>query len=193
MPLSVVIEKVNTALRGRAGYVHYRRRSRAFNQLTFPVEGRVRTHLRKRHRTMRCSMPYLLSFKISRQERPNTAVDFVNRAESHLRNATGVSFGSAHTIPTLLLPDEISGRQLTDITEAQRIDDAEIDSVKCYRIQSKYAGEPVTIWIDATTFLVRRIETQKSFTDFSTETVTTYNPILNGVITEEMLAFNPPA
>lgn len=50
MPLSVIVEKVNTALRGWVGYFHYRNCSRAFNQLKFHVEGRVRTHLRKRHK-----------------------------------------------------------------------------------------------------------------------------------------------
>jgi len=50
MPLSVIIEKVNTALRGWVGYFHYRNSSRAFKQLKFHVEGRVRTHLRKRHK-----------------------------------------------------------------------------------------------------------------------------------------------
>jgi outer membrane lipoprotein-sorting protein len=110
-----------------------------------------------------------------------------------IAGATGVSSGSAHTIPTLLLPNEISGRQLTDITEARRIDDAEIDSINCYRIQGKYAGDPITIWIEAKTFLVRRIETQHTFTDFSTETVTTYSPVVNGIVSDDMLAFNPPA
>jgi hypothetical protein len=50
MPLSVIIEKVNTALRGWVGYFHYRNCSRAFKHLKFHVEGRVRTHLRKRHK-----------------------------------------------------------------------------------------------------------------------------------------------
>ena len=109
-----------------------------------------------------------------------------------IAGATGVSSGSAHMIPTLLLPNEISGRRLTDITEARRIADTEIDSVNCYRIQGKYADDSITIWIEADTFLVRRIETQHAFTDFSTETVTTYTPAVNGVVTDDMLAFNPP-
>jgi outer membrane lipoprotein-sorting protein len=109
-----------------------------------------------------------------------------------IAGATGVSGGSAHTISALLLSDEISGRQLTDITESQRIDNAAIDGVNCYRIQGKFAGDPMTIWIEAATFLVRRIETQHTFSNFSTETVTTYSPILNGAITDAILAFNPP-
>ncbi len=109
-----------------------------------------------------------------------------------IAGATGVSSGSAHIIPALLLPDEISGRQLTDITEAQRIGDTDINSISCYRIQGKFAGDPIILWIEANTFLVRRIETQHTFTDFSTETVTTYSPFMNGDVPDDVLAFNPP-
>jgi RNA-directed DNA polymerase len=49
-PLNVIIEEVNTSLRGWVGYFHYRNSSKALNQLKFHVEGRVRTHLRKRHK-----------------------------------------------------------------------------------------------------------------------------------------------
>ncbi len=49
-PLSVIIDEVNSALRGWVGYFHYRNSSKAFNRLKFHVEARVRTHLRKRHK-----------------------------------------------------------------------------------------------------------------------------------------------
>jgi hypothetical protein len=50
VPLKVIIEKINTALRGWVGYFHYRNCSQAFGRLKFHVEARVRTHLRKRHK-----------------------------------------------------------------------------------------------------------------------------------------------
>ena len=49
-PLTMVIEDINTALRGWVGYFHYRNSSNALGSLKFHVEGRVRTHLRKRHK-----------------------------------------------------------------------------------------------------------------------------------------------
>lgn len=104
-----------------------------------------------------------------------------------IARATGVSDGSAATIPPLLLP-EIGLRMFYG--ETQRIDDAVIDGVNCFRILENATGD--TVWIDAKTFLIRRIEAQHTFSDFSTETVTTYNPVFNGVVTYEMLAFNPP-
>jgi hypothetical protein len=67
-----------------------------------------------------------------------------------------------------------------------------IDGVNCFRIQGDLTGDPFTVWIETKTFLIRRIETQHTFPNFRTETVTTYNPVFNGVVTEDMLAFNPP-
>ena len=50
MPMSEIIKKVNTALRGWVGYFHYRNCSKTLVNLKFHVEGRLRTHLRKRHK-----------------------------------------------------------------------------------------------------------------------------------------------
>src|ERR1041384_6459162 len=40
-----------------------------------------------------------------------------------LAGATGVSSGAAHTIPVLLLPNDITGRKLTDLTDLVRLSD----------------------------------------------------------------------
>jgi RNA-directed DNA polymerase len=58
IPLSVIIERVNTALRGWVGYFHYRNCSKALKNLKFHVEGRVRTHLRKRHKIKSWAMGF---------------------------------------------------------------------------------------------------------------------------------------
>ena len=109
-----------------------------------------------------------------------------------LAGATGVSSSSAHTVPALLIPDEVGGRRLTDITEAKRIEDANLDKVDCFRIQGQFVGSPMTIWVDKNTFLVRRIDSQKKFDDFRTERTTTYEPVINGEISDKMLEFDPP-
>ncbi len=109
-----------------------------------------------------------------------------------LAAATGVSSGSAHTVPALLIPDEVGGRRLTDITEAQRIEDAKFDKVDCFRIQGQSVGSPMTIWVDKKTFLVRKIDSQRKFDDFRTERTTTYEPVINGKISDETLKFDPP-
>jgi len=110
-----------------------------------------------------------------------------------LSAATGVSGGSAHTIPALLFADEVGGRRPTDITEARRVEDAALGTVECVRIQGRYADRPVTLWLEKTTFLIRKIELKREFDTFFVEETTTYDPVLNDEVTEAMLAFDPPS
>ena len=112
--------------------------------------------------------------------------------EFALAGATGVSGGSAYTIPTMLVPQEIRGRRLTDMTEMKRIEDVKINKVDCFCIQGLYAGNPRTLWICKKTFLVRRIYEEGKFDNVSTQSTTTYNPYINREITEKMLKFDPP-
>jgi hypothetical protein len=136
-----------------------------------------------------------------------------------LAGATGVSGGSAHTVPALLMPDSIGGRRLTDLTQLRRLEDAKLDGVDCFRIQGSMhieidPGElerrrqltlrvtgrdlpnsirgPETLWIDRTTFLLRRIDKQTQFDDFRTESTTTYEPTLDFAIADNRLEFDPP-
>jgi outer membrane lipoprotein-sorting protein len=106
--------------------------------------------------------------------------------------ATGVSGGSAHTIPALLLPNEVGGRCLTDLTEAKRIEDDHIGKVACFRINGNYGDSPMTLWLDQKQFLVRRMDSQRKFKDFRTEETTTYEPVIEEKIAEKLLEFNPP-
>jgi len=109
-----------------------------------------------------------------------------------LAGATGVSDLSAHTVPALLLPKEVEGRRLMDMTEAKRIDDAKLDKVDCFRIEGKFGGNPTTLWIDQKSFLVRQIDAQNKFDDFRTETTTTYDPAIDDEIPDKKLEFDPP-
>ncbi len=112
---------------------------------------------------------------------------------SALSGATGVSGGSAHAIPALLLPGEVEGRRLTDMTEVRRIADAEVGGVGCFCVEGKYANLPRTVCIDRTMFLVRRIEFQTTFPRFRTQETTTYEPLINEPVAQEVLEFDPPA
>lgn len=136
---------------------------------------------------------------------PAEFLDMVDSSLSFaLAGGTGISGGSAHTVPTLLLPDEIGGWRLMDMTEAKRIEDAKLDESgcevaeaseqgdDCYRIQGQQADSPMTLWIEKTTLLVRRIDKQHQFDDFRTETTTTYDPVINGEISDGMLEFGAP-
>jgi outer membrane lipoprotein-sorting protein len=105
-----------------------------------------------------------------------------------IAGATGVSGGSAHTIPTLLLSDEIEGRKLTEMTDLTRLPDEVMDGSPCFRLQGKFANEPTTLWLEKTTYLIRRIAEE---TDLARET-TVYSPEVNKEIAAEELKFSPP-
>jgi outer membrane lipoprotein-sorting protein len=106
--------------------------------------------------------------------------------------ATGVSGSSAHTIPALRVPGEVGGRRLTEIAEPSRAEDDKLAGVACFRIVGRFAGDPMTLWIDQRTLLVRRIETQHQFANFRTVTTTTYDPTIDADVHEKRLAFDPP-
>nr|CBX28823.1 hypothetical protein N47_B19690 [uncultured Desulfobacterium sp.] len=50
MPLDLLVNKVNTAVRGWVGYFHVRNCSTVLSEVRWHLEERLRTHLRKRHK-----------------------------------------------------------------------------------------------------------------------------------------------
>jgi hypothetical protein len=134
-----------------------------------------------------------------------------------LAGATGVSGGSAHTVPALLLPNLVGGRRPTDSVEVVSLGDAPLGGVACYRLSVRFApspddpdleervlrvtGRPMeravespeTVWVDRGTFLIRRIEEATQFETFRTEEVTEYEPAVGVTVREEELRFDPPA
>jgi outer membrane lipoprotein-sorting protein len=109
-----------------------------------------------------------------------------------LAGGTGVSSSSAHTIPALLMPDKVSGRSLTSITDLKRAEDGKLEKVECFRIDGTYADAPITLWIEKKSYLVRRIDEQRKFDNFRTEQTTTYEPSIEDKIADKMLEFDPP-
>jgi len=109
-----------------------------------------------------------------------------------LASATGVSGGSAHTIPALLLPEKITGLKLTAIQDAKRADHGMLKESECFRIEGKFADVPCTLWIDKKSYLVRRIDEQQKFDGFRTEQTIVYDPSLDQEIIDQMLEFDPP-
>ena len=106
--------------------------------------------------------------------------------------ATGVSGGSAMIIPAMLIPNEIKWRRAIRFHKPERIGDDIFDEVDCFRIHDIILVSPVTFWIEKKTFLLRKIFREQEFEDFRTQQTTTYKPILNGKVMDNMLEFNPP-
>jgi outer membrane lipoprotein-sorting protein len=109
-----------------------------------------------------------------------------------LAGATGVSGGSAHTIPALLIPEEVSGQRLTDITHVKLIEDEILDNIRCFCIQGQFGGNPITLWIEKNTFLLRKMVTENEYSDFHTQSTTTYRPVIDEEVPPKMLQFDPP-
>jgi hypothetical protein len=136
-----------------------------------------------------------------------------------LAGATGISGGSAHTVPALLSPEQVSGRGLADgAAEVASLADEMRGGVTCYRLAIRWKEDPAkqkkfresyhkeygepplerwvrgprVVWIDRGSFLLRRIEECTQYETFRTETVTTYDPAFGVPIGEDELNFDPP-
>jgi hypothetical protein len=109
-----------------------------------------------------------------------------------LGGATGVSSGSSHLIPRLLLPDQVGGLMLTHMTQAVRIEDEAIGGDDCYRIQGMLNARSTILWIEIDRFVVRNIEMEYEVGNMHLRTTTSYDPVLNSNIPESDLAFDPP-
>lgn len=109
-----------------------------------------------------------------------------------LAGGTGISGGSAHNIPVLLLPGEVSGRSFKDMKKARRLADAKCGDETCARIAGIYGPDEATIWNAQGSFLVRCIEQAHQFSNFRTERTTTYEPIINNDVSPALLSFNLP-
>jgi hypothetical protein len=102
--------------------------------------------------------------------------------------ATGVSGGSAHTIPALLMPDELRGWRLTELDQPSRLPDAPLGQTTCFRVEGKALGNSQTVWLDKTTYLVRRID-ERMPPHLGGEQTTTYDPMTNTEIGQSELSF----
>jgi hypothetical protein len=121
--------------------------------------------------------------------------------------AAAVSGGSSVRIPSLLLPHEV-GEGGPMIVAAERMPDATDRDVPCLRIKGKSQRTPytltqgtqtltvqdesVTLWIDRATLLLRKIEDKKTFSTYTSESVTTYTPEIDVAIPAPQLTFNAP-
>jgi hypothetical protein len=106
---------------------------------------------------------------------------------SAIAAATGVSGGTAHTIPRLLMPSKIGGFCLIELEKLERMDDAYLDESECYRLQGSHprSDTKYTLWIEKSTFLILQIEE----VDYLAKSQTKYKPEINSRISEDLLKF----
>lgn len=115
--------------------------------------------------------------------------------ETTLMHLAAPSFGASLTISTLLSPALFRGSSLLMALEELKLaGEDKIDGHKSFKIEGKFQGFPVMLWVDKNEFLVRKIERKIRFGgDRDLEIVIRYKPEVNGNILPGKLAFNPPA
>jgi hypothetical protein len=106
--------------------------------------------------------------------------------ETAIARLAGVTHGTSTDVPQLLL--NLESKSLFYLANLQRIDDAEHeDCTPCIRIRgAEYMGCESTIWIDASTHLIRTVKTFKDDRNFSTRN---YFPDVNVELSAEELVF----
>ncbi|HEX8340979.1 MAG TPA: hypothetical protein VF624_08735 [Tepidisphaeraceae bacterium] len=117
-----------------------------------------------------------------------------------LAGATGVSGGSAHTVPALLMPDEVGGRSLAELVgSAERLADATIDGISCYCIAGVIPmpdgeGGRISVFVDQRTLLVRQIVDRGRLREagVEVESLTTYDAGIDVVVPDDAFEFAMP-
>lgn len=109
-----------------------------------------------------------------------------------LSAAAGISSGSARTVPTMLIPGDSEFRNAIIYYEPLRIEDAVFDGVNCFRISDRADYRRLTLWIGKEDFLLRKMYQEQDFNDFKLQETTTYDPTINGAVTNRMLEFDSP-
>jgi len=109
--------------------------------------------------------------------------------------AFGVSGGTSSTIANLLLPDQTSGGKLQLIKFPMGFtlgEEGQLGAHACYQITGAWGTLPMMVWIDKQSYLVRRIDTQMQSDNNHVEETTTYDPIIDSDIADDLLKFDPP-
>jgi len=113
--------------------------------------------------------------------------------EMGIAGATGISGGSAYTIPRLLMPT-IDGWVLTELTKTNLAGKEIFEGELCYRIKGlDLDGDLTEVWISKKDFLIRKVTTHSSFEDFSTVEEEIHRNIrINQPLANATFHFKPP-
>jgi hypothetical protein len=121
----------------------------------------------------------------------------VERVGSLMRaiaGGTGISSGSAHTVPRMLMPLQIGGAVLaTDLAQPERLPDESLDDVPCFVVKGHFVDSERTIWLDQQSFLVRQMHSLTEIETATLEDTTVYEPEIDVDIGPGELLFAPPS
>lgn len=109
-----------------------------------------------------------------------------------LGGAGGVSGGSSRTIPEFLLPRELTSNLAATITHPKLDGDEQLNGVECIRLSGWYADDPISLWIDKQSLLIRRIDLKMRVKGDVAEYTTTYEPSIDQEVPDDKLRLDPP-
>jgi len=157
-------------------------------------------HFRFEHRSQSISMPLEWKRNVVLKNGAETNVIWSfkpgpEKSESlamAIAGATGISSGAAHTIPRMLLPEDVTGWVLTNLEDATLYPSGSVAGRLCYRVAGR-SGKSGTesLWIDQQSFLLLKT-VQKTRRPRVIQT-TTYHPTINTSIPAEIFQFRPPS
>lgn len=97
--------------------------------------------------------------------------------------------GAPTNVPEMLF--EMDDSLVSKLKGLIMLDDGVDRGVACYRIEGQFwTGSPETLWIDKSSYLLRRIDEAGDFGDFTTEETILYSPRLNVNLTDKDFELN---
>ncbi|MBS2000808.1 MAG: hypothetical protein U0103_11170 [Candidatus Obscuribacterales bacterium] len=75
-----------------------------------------------------------------------------------IAGATGVSSGSAHTIPRILMPDQIAGRSLSDFSSIELVKEQLRNDGELIHLRGLWGTQKQDIWLNRSNMTIVRLE-----------------------------------
>jgi hypothetical protein len=109
-----------------------------------------------------------------------------------IAGATGISGGSANTVPGMLMPDVFGYNEFKMLSQLQLAGEEQVEGAATYKLEGTDSrGDKVSFWVDKEKLLLLKIYEARKIKDFETETTTTYKPSVNIMVATEKLEFKP--
>ena len=122
-------------------------------------------------------------------------VETFDSIESSLAGPTGISHGAAVNIPGLLMTELRWGAGLRMIRAIALKEDAQIDGARCnvLEVRGPTDERPTTLWIDAESYLIRRIVEEREIEEHKLHVKTTHDlkPQVGMEIASDQFKFDP--
>ena len=119
----------------------------------------------------------------------------ITSIQEALDAGAGISRDSSGMIPGLIFPGTKLGGDIVRLTDAVRLEDAQIDGVDCFQVQGfrwPNTGRPTTVWIDKDSFLIRQVYEEQEIKGVISKTTWIYSPAINVPVDEDALRFEKP-